>query len=421
MNNQIKVEMIRLEDIHPYENNPRFNEGAVAGVANSIERFGFKVPVIVDRNNVLIAGHTRVKAAERLGMVEVPAVRADDLNQQEVDAFRLADNKVAEASEWDIKTLQEELSRLTEFDMAGFGFDLDFEMPEFVEIEEDDWELEPAPDPQSKLGQVYQLGKHRLMCGDSTNLKDVQKLVDGQQVDLLLTDPPYNVDYEGTAGKIQNDNMADAQFRQFLVSAYASANNVMKPGAAFYIWHADCEGFNFRGAARDVGWTVRQCLIWVKSSLVLGRQDYHWIHEPCLYGWKDGAAHYFIDDRTQTTVIEDQKRDFSKMKKEEMKQLLEEIYSDKEITTIIREAKPARNDMHPTMKPLKLMGRLIKNSSKKNEKVLDLFGGSGSTLMACEQLERTCYTMEYDPRFVDVIIERWEAYTGEKAVLIEGE
>jgi site-specific DNA-methyltransferase (adenine-specific) len=236
---------------------------------------------------------------------------------------------------------------------------------------------------------------------------------------MWLTDPPYNVDYEGSDGqKIQNDNMGDTQFRAFLKSAFTAAIAAMRPGAAFYIWHADFEGFNFRGACRDAGLQVRQCLIWVKNSLVLGRQDYQWRHEPCLYGWKDGAAHYFIDNRAQTTVIEDYVPDFGKMKKEEMKALLEEIYSDRISTTVIYEDKPKANDLHPTMKPIKLLARLIRNSSKPDDIVLDTFGGSGSTLMACEQLGRTCYTCELDPKYVDVIIQRWEEFTGKKAVLI---
>ena len=194
----------------------------------------------------------------------------------------------------------------------------------------------------------------------------------------------------------------------------------MKEGAVFYIWHADSEGYNFRGACRDAGWKVRQCLIWNKNSFVMGRQDYHWKHEPCLYGWKDGAAHYFIDDRTQATVYEDKGIDLKKMKKDEMQQLLKKLLSDKQSTTVINEDRPSASSMHPTMKPIKLIARLLRNSSRQEELVLDLFGGSGSTLMACEQLNRKCYTMEYDPRYVDVIIQRWEEFTGRKAELING-
>ena len=235
-------------------------------------------------------------------------------------------------------------------------------------------------------------------------------------IDLLVTDPPYNVDYEGSNDlKIMNDNMESAKFRAFLIAAFKNAAAAMKEGAAFYIWHGDNERCNFQGAAEDSGLTVKQCLVWNKNQFTLGRQDYQWKHEPCLYGWKEGAAHYFIDDRTQATVIEDKGIEFKKMKKEELIKLLEDIFADRISTTIINEDKPARSELHPTMKPIKLIARLIKNSSRYNDKVLDPFGGSGSTLIACEQLNRKCYMMELDPKYCDVIVKRWEEYTGKKA------
>ena len=239
---------------------------------------------------------------------------------------------------------------------------------------------------------------------------------------MLLTDPPYNVDYTGGTKdqlKIKNDRMEDAAFRAFLQDAFLAADAVMRPGAAFYIWHADSEGFNFRAAAREAGWNIRQCIIWAKNSLVMGRQDYQWKHEPCLYGWKDGHRHYFTDSRKETTVIEDGRPDIASMKKAEMKQLLEEIYSDKMATTVIHMDKPARNDIHPTMKPVKLFDYLIRNSSRKKQTVLDPFAGSGTTIIACEQNGRKAYTMEFDPAYVDVIIDRWETFTGKKAELLE--
>ena len=208
--------------------------------------------------------------------------------------------------------------------------------------------------------------------------------------------------------------MDDSTFKAFLRDAFKAADNVMKDGAAFYIWHADSEGLTFRSACQEIGWTIRQCLVWVKNIMVLGRQDYQWMHEPCLYGWKDGAGHYFTEDRTQTTVYED-RPDFKNMKKEEMRDLLELIYNGNEMTTVLREKKPAASTLHPTMKPVKLIGRLIHNSSRPEENVLDIFGGSGSTMIACEQLGRNCYMMELDPRYVDVIIERWEQFTGRTA------
>lgn len=219
--------------------------------------------------------------------------------------------------------------------------------------------------------------------------------------------------------KIENDNLAGDEFVAFLRDAFAAADQVMKPGAAFYIWHAESGGSVFRTALIKVGWKLRQCLIWVKNGFVIGRQDYQWRHEPCLYGWKDGAAHYFTNDRTQSTVFDD-KIDLKKLKKEEMLQLLQEIFSEKIPTTILYEDKPLRNDVHPTMKPVPLMGKLISNSTKAGETVLDLFGGSGSTMIACEQLGRSCCMMELDPKYCDVIIDRWETFTGEKAVLLNG-
>ena len=402
---------LKTADLIPYARNPRRNEPAVDAVAASIREFGFKVPIVIDGKHEIIAGH-RLKAAKKLGLQTVPCVIADDLTEDQVKAFRLADNKVSELAEWDLDLLSLELEGLPDFDMEQFGFEKEQEEPE---VQEDDFEVIPPIDPIAKLGDIYQLGEHRLMCGDSTTA-DVEKLMDGQKADLLITDPPYNVNYEGGAGKIQNDNMSDANFRQFLIDAFSRSNESLKPGAAFYIWHADSEGFNFRSAAKEIGWHIRQCLIWNKSSLVLGRQDYQWKHEPCLYGWKDGAAHYFIDDRAQTTVIEDKPLEFKKMKKDELVDLLQEIYSQKISTTIIDEAKPSSSAEHPTMKPLKLLARHVRNSSKPDDLVIDLFGGSGSTLMTCQQLGRTCYTMELDPRFVDVIINRWEEFTQQKAI-----
>ena len=279
-------------------------------------------------------------------------------------------------------------------------------------------------------------GGHYLICGDSTKEETIKKVLGGQQADLLVTDPPYNVALgkdmtpeeakirrRRTDGKIvPNDYFKDeADFLNFLINAFKAANAGMKPGAAFYIWHADSEEFNFRKACREIGWKIRQGLIWNKNTIILGRQDYQWKHEPCLYGWKDGAAHYFVDDRTQATVLEDKGLDIDHMKKEEMKALLHELLEEKISTTVIEENKPARSEEHPTMKPLKLLARQIKNSSRPGENVLDIFGGSGSTLIACEQLGRHCFMVELDPRYCDVIIKRWEDFTGQQAEKINDE
>ena len=219
---------------------------------------------------------------------------------------------------------------------------------------------------------------------------------------------------------IENDDMESSQFLEFLTSCFENAERSLKPGGAFYIWYASREHINFERALNNAGLKVREQLIWNKNSFILGRQDYHWKHEPCLYGWKDGESHFFIDDRTQSTVIEDKGIDIKKLKKEQMAALLEQFLSDKCSTTVINEDKPSANDLHPTMKPVKLIARLIKNSSRQNETVLDLFGGSGTTLITCEQLNRKCRMMEYDPRYADVIIDRWEQFTGERAVLLNG-
>lgn len=319
-------------------------------------------------------------------MHTVPCIVADDLTEEQIKAYRLADNKVSEFAEWDFDLLGEELNDILNIDMCEFGFELNFDEEE-KEVVEDEFEAELPEEPKAKLGDIYQLGNHRLMCGDSTNIDDVKRLMDNELADILITDPPYNVDYTGgtkEALKIVNDKMDNDNFRCFLVDAFSNANEVMKAGAVFYIWHADSEGYNFRGACFDVGWNVRQCLIWNKNAFVMGRQDYHWKHEPCLYGWKDGASHLWASDRKQTTVI-----DFDR---------------------------PIRNDVHPTMKPIPLFDYQIKNNTKQGDKVLDLFGGSGTTIMACEQNGRVGYVMEYDPKYVDVIINRWENFTGKVAI-----
>lgn len=401
-----------IDELIPYENNPRNNEEAVKYVANSIKEFGFKVPIIIDKENVIVAGHTRYKASKQLGLNEVPCVVADDLTEEQIKAFRLADNKTAEIATWDFDLLEQELGEIAGLDMTDFGFDFLEPEESIEEVKEDNYEIEEIEEPKTNLGDMYKLGNHYLLCGDSTDPETVNKLVQNQTMDMLLTDPPYNVDIENDHGlKIKNDNMDSDSFRAFLSSAFKCAIDVMKKGGAFYIWYGENEGYNFRGACIDVGLQIRQNLIWNKNMIVLSRQDYQWKHESCLYGWKDGAPHYFINDRTQSTVFED-KLDINKLKKEEMKALLKEIYEDKIPTTVINEDKPVRSKEHPTMKPIKLMARLIANSSRKNDKVLDLFGGSGSTLIACEQLERSCYMMELDPHYCDVIVDRWEKLTG---------
>lgn len=385
----MNVQQVKIEKVKPYDKNPRKNKAAVDYVANSIKEFGFQQPIVVDKDMVVIEGHTRLKAAKKLKLKEVPVVIADNLTEEQVKAYRLADNKTAEKAEWDFDLLTDELLSLQEldFDMEQFGFDFDFGEDEEA-VEDDNWEADVPEEPISKRGDIWVLGRHRLMCGDSTDAADVALLMDGNKADMLLTDPPYNVDYTGKASeletrKIENDKMEDSAFQDFLTSAFENAAENMKAGGVFYIWHADSEGLNFRVACKKAGFQVRQCLIWNKNAMVMGRQDYQWKHEPCLYGWKDGASHLWASDRKQTTVLEFEK--------------------------------PQKNNLHPTMKPIKLFDYQIKNNTKGDDIVLDLFGGSGTTIMAAEQNGRRGFVMEYDPKFVDVIVDRWEQFTGMKA------
>ena len=400
LTDSMDIVKMRMEDIHPYQNNPRKNNQAVEAVAESIRQCGYVAPIIVDEDNVILAGHTRYKALKQLCYTEAEVVVKAGLSEEQKRKYRLLDNKTNELAEWDYDLLADELDGL-DFGDLQLDWGVGQKEPEVVE---DNYTPEPPEEPKSKLGQVYQLGRHRLMCGDSTNPDDVEKLMNGELADMLLTDPPYNVNYEGSAGKIQNDNMDDSSFREFLRLAFFCAQKSMKPGAAFHIWHADSEGYNFRGACRDVGLIVRQCLIWVKNSLVLGRQDFQWQHEPCLYGenpldeeefdqhepalygWKGGAAHHWYKNRKQTTVLQ-----FDR---------------------------PTASTEHPTMKPVLLFNYEMLCNSKEGDIVLDLFAGSGTTIIAAEQNGRTAYCMEYDPKYVDVIIDRWENLTGEKAVLL---
>lgn len=416
-----EIIMRALDSITPYERNPRNNTDAVKYVAESIKNFGFKVPIVIDKDGIIVAGHTRHLAAKKLKLKEVPCIIADDLTEEQVKAYRLADNKVSEYAEWDLELLAGELEDLMnlDFDMSAFGFELEDEEESEVEAEEDGYEPELPEQPKSKLGDIYILGNHILMCGDSTKTEDVAKLMGGNVADLVVTDPPYNVAIQNTKGMtIENDDMDSSSFKEFLTECFINLEQSLKAGGAFYVWYASREHINFEQALNEAGLKVREQLIWNKNTFILGRQDYHWKHEPCLYGWKDGDKHYFIDDRKQATVIEDKGIDIKKLKKDEMVELLKEFMSGKHSTTVIDEDKPSVNDLHPTMKPIKLIARQVKNSSRQGEIVLDLFGGSGSTLIACEQLNRRCFMMEYDPKYADVIIDRWEQYTGEKAVLL---
>ena len=403
-----QIEHLLVSSLIPYVRNSRtHSDEQVTQIAASIREFGFTNPVLIDSSGTIIAGHGRVMAAKKLGLETVPCIRLGHLTPSQVRAYVIADNKLALNAGWDDQMLRSELESLQDdgfnMDLTGFSDEELAELlePEVVEGETDPDQTPEVPvDPITKLGDVWILGNHRLMCGDSTSIESAKRLMGDDFADLLITDPPYNVDMTAKnemlqkAGKarkdestfgIQNDKMSDGDFRQFLRDVYSTANSVMRDGAVFYIWHADSEGYNFRGACIDVEWKIRQCLVWVKSVFAIGRSDYHWKHEPCLYGWKDGASHYWGSDRSQTTVL-----DFKK---------------------------PAKSELHPTMKPVELFEYQIGNSSKANDVVLDLFGGSGTTAIACERLSRKARLMELDPKYCDVIVKRWEDFTGKKAVL----
>ena len=389
------VKMMSINDIKPYENNPRKNDDAVDEVAASIKAFGFKNPIIVDKNLVIIAGHTRLKAAIKLGLTMIPVIVADDLSEDQANGLRLADNKTAEIAKWDKKKLNEELKlinwELLGIEMTDVGFD-DIFASEFQEVVDDDFDEGQylSDEPYSQQGDVYTLDDHRVMCGDSTNPEQVKVLMNGKLADMVFTDPPYNVaigkrgqQYKEKGGydcgmndrTILNDDMGDAEFKEFLTVVFKNLIDSIKEGAPTYVCHADSEGINFRLAFMEAGFKLAQCIIWAKNTFTIGRQDYQWQHEPILYGWKPGAGHYFVDDRSQSTIWE---------------------YD-----------KPKKNELHPTMKPLELVGRAINNSSLVGQLVLDLFGGSGSTLIAASKAKRACYSMELDEKYADVIVKRY--------------
>lgn len=436
-----------ISELKPAEYNPRIKlepgDIEYERLKRSIETFGYVDPIIINSDGTIIGGHQRYNVLLDLGYTEIDVVQVD-MDKEQEKAFNIALNKIG--GDWDNEKLKDLLKELDlgDIDMTLTGFthneldDLieDIEIPETVN--DDNFDVAEAFDnietPKTVIGDIWLLGDHRLMCGDSTSEEDVTKLMNGDMVDLVITDPPYNVNcgdkaeyLEDHLGKghrntstIKNDNMDAVSFYNFLYDTYKQAYRVMNPGAAIYVFHSESEGIVFRQAFIDAGLKLAQCLIWEKNTFVIGRQDYQWKHEPILYGWKEGATHYFINDRSQDTVIiMDDEIDFKNMKKQELVAYIDELRRYlKDKTTIIYENKPTKNDVHPTMKPVPLVGKLMKNSSKigQKEKVLDLFGGSGSTLMAAEQLHRKAYVMELDEKFCDVIIERWEKYTGQKAI-----
>ena len=428
MTTEMKMETRSLASLRPAEYNPRVQlqpaDPEYQNIKRSIETFGYVDPIIINQDGTIIGGHQRYNVMKDLGYTEAQVVVVD-LDKNNEKALNIALNKIT--GEWDeikLKDLLLDLD-LNDYDLTATGFsskeveDLVIRLDKDVEAEDDDFDAdadyESIEEPVTQRGDIWILGDHRLMCGDSTDLGDVNTLMGGEEADLVITDPPYNVNYKD--GSIKNDNMDEGAFEDFLQNAFLAMFENMKPGAAAYIFHADSEGLAFRRAFRDAGFKLAECLIWEKNSFVLGRQDYQWIHEPCLYGWKDGAGHYFRDIRTETTVFDDEKP-IDELSNKELKELVRN-YRQAVPTSIIRENKPSKSEEHPTMKPVKLIARLVANSSREGEAVLDIFGGSGTTMIACEQLGRSCYMMELDPHYADVIIERWQNFTGQTAKLIK--
>lgn len=394
----MNIQIIDINKLIPATYNPRKDlkpdDAEYIKIKNSIVKFGFVSPLVINKDMTVIGGHQRLKVLKDLGITEVECIVVD-LDKTNEKALNIALNKIQ--GNWDedkLEALLQEL-KLEEFDMNLTGFDFD-EVDEILNdingTKEDNFDVDSAyeeiEEPITKPGDIWILGNHRLMCGDSTHKDDIMRLMNNQDADMLLTDPPYNVDYVGKTAealKIKNDNMDDNQFYEFLRKVFENMYIVTKEGASIYVFHADTEGINFRKAFKDAGFKLAECLIWKKDCFVMGRQDYQWQHEPVLYGWKEGKAHYFINDRTQSTILE-----FDR---------------------------PKQSTLHPTMKPIDLIAKLIKNSSKENDIILDLFGGSGSTIIAAEQLNRCCYTMELDPKYCDVIVKRWETLTNKEAIL----
>ena len=394
----MNIQIIDINKLIPATYNPRKDlkpdDAEYIKIKNSIVKFGFVSPLVINKDMTVIGGHQRLKVLKDLGITEVECIVVD-LDKTNEKALNIALNKIQ--GDWyedKLEALLQEL-KLEEFDMNLTGFDFD-EVDEILNdingTKEDNFDVDSAyeeiEEPITKPGDIWILGNHRLMCGDSTHKDDIMRLMNNQDADMLLTDPPYNVDYVGKTAealKIKNDNMDDNQFYEFLRKVFENVYIVTKEGASIYVFHADTEGINFRKAFKDAGFKLAECLIWKKDCFVMGRQDYQWQHEPVLYGWKEGKAHYFINDRTQSTILE-----FDR---------------------------PKQSTLHPTMKPIDLIAKLIKNSSRENDIILDLFGGSGSTIIAAEQLNRCCYTMELDPKYCDVIVKRWETLTNKEAIL----
>lgn len=395
-----RIELWELDRLRPYDNNPRtHDEAQVEQIVRSIEEFGFNNPILVDSEAGIIAGHGRLMAARRMSLPEVPVVVLDHLTPAQRKAYLIADNQIAANAGWDEPLLVEELRALEadDVDLALLGFsdeELGSLLDQVPDLDPDvgDEHVVPNPpeDPVTEPGDLWVLGEHRILCGDSTDLEVVSRLLAGEEADMAFTDPPYNVAYEGKTKErltIQNDAQEEDAFALFLRAVLVNLREAMKPGGVFYVCApAGPDETVFRLALQET-FRLRQCLVWAKDVFVMGRQDYHWRHESILYGWKDGAAHYFVNDRTQDTVWD--------------------------------VARPKASREHPTMKPVALVQRAIANSSRRGELVLDLFGGSGTTLVAADAAHRRARLLELDPRYVDVSVRRWQELTGQEAAHAE--
>ncbi|MES2814454.1 MAG: site-specific DNA-methyltransferase [Pseudomonadota bacterium] len=427
------IEMRPRTSLRAFAQNSRTHSPAqVQQLVRSIEQWGWTVPILIDPTGEVIAGHGRLAAAEFMGIEDVPCMVAEGWTEAQKRAYVIADNRLAENAGWDEAMLSAELAFLSgaDFGVELLGFS-DQDLARLL-VEDRGGLTEPDAVPDlpkvhvSAPGDVWILGPHRLLCGDSTSMPAVRAMMGDTLADAMWTDPPYNVDYQGSAGAIKNDAMSDKAFRLFLHQAFATALEVMKPGAAAYVAHADTEGLNFRGAFADVGFKLSGCLIWTKDSLVLGRSDYQWQHEPILYGWKPGAAHRWFGGRKKTTVLADTGSVFTVNEDGTMSVRVgsavivitgENLQATAVDSTLIRCEKPKRSAEHPTMKPVELIRRMLNNSTRPGDVVLDLFGGSGSTLIACETMGLQARLVELDERFADVIVKRWQDFTGLAATL----
>lgn len=424
---RMEFKSININELKPAEYNPRIDlqpgDKEFEKIRKSIEEFGYVDPVIINKDGTIVGGHQRYKVLKDMGYTEIQCI-VIDVDKEKEKALNIALNKIS--GDWDkdkLKVLLAELqgvglAEITGFDLAELGM-----LGVQEEVIEDDFDIDKVLKEEKSYiqpGDIIKLGRHRLICGDSTNGADVEKLMNGKLADLVITDPPYNVNYQSnsTGMKIMNDNMEEDDFENFLYLAHKCMYDFSREGAPIYVFHSDVGGYAFRKAFIDAGYKMAECLIWLKNQFVLGRQDYQWRHEPILYGWKEGAGHTWYGGRSQSTILESDIDELKKLSKKELIELIEE-YQKGIPTSVIEYERPKKNKLHPTMKPLGLLGILMQNSSAKGDIVLDLFGGSGSTLMTAEKLDRTAYLVELDPVYCDAIVKRYiqEKQSSEEVII----